>query len=263
LANPLSSDMNVLRPALLPGLLTALQRNIHHRNHDLALFEIGRVFARKQNSSVEERRVAMALTGRRQAPFWSGENRDAKLDIYDLKGCLEEFFEQFGVRGLNYVRRTEAHPFCVESALVQIGQNGIGELGLLSPVLARRYDLRDPVLVAEINLDLVLARRNTAKSFKSLPQFPAIQRDVAMLLPEATAHEAVLSVIKQAKVPNLEGVELFDVYRGENVPAGQRSVAYSMTYRNAERTLTDAEVNTAHDKLIDQLKQRLQASIRA
>ena len=130
------------------------------------------------------------------------------------------------------------------------------------PPLARQYDLRDAVLLAELNLDMLLARRNTAKSFRPLPAFPAIRRDVAMLLPEATTHEAVLQVVKQAKPANLETTELFDVFRGKNVPPGQKSMAYAFTYRHAERTLTDAEVNAAHEKLVAQLKQRLQAVVR-
>ena len=110
--------------------------------------------------------------------------------------------------------------------------------------------------------DLLLARRNTEKSFKPLPAFPTIRRDVAMLVPEALPHERVLSVVKQAKPANLESVELFDVFRGKNVPEGQKSLAYAFTYRSPERTLTDEEVNAAHQQLIAQLKESLQATIR-
>ena len=105
----------------------------------------------------------------------------------------------------------------------------------MSPALARQYDLRDAVLLAELNLDslLSLARRNASgKTFKPLPAFPAIRRDVAMLVPEATTHEAVLNTVRQAKPQNLERVELFDVFRGKNVPTGQKSMAYAFTYRN-------------------------------
>jgi phenylalanyl-tRNA synthetase beta chain len=262
LANPLSSDMSVLRPALLPGLLDALQHNVHHKNNDVALFEIGRVFSRKADGVGEARHMAVALTGRRHPTFWSGTDRDAKCDVYDLKGLIEGFLDEFGVRGLNYTRQAESPSLYLESALIQLGRQTLGELGQLSPLLARRYDLRDAVLLAELDLDLLLARRNTAKSFKPLPLFPFIQRDVAMLLPESTTHEAVLSAIKEARPQFLETVELFDVYRGQNVPGGQKSVAYSFTYRSAERTLTDAEVNAAHEKLVEQLKRRLQAVVR-
>jgi phenylalanyl-tRNA synthetase beta chain len=120
--------------------------------------------------------------------------------------------------------------------------------------LGRHYDQRAPVFLAELNLDQVLARRNTGRAFKALPAFPAIRRDVAMLVPEGTSHETIVQSVKQARPANLESIELFDVFRGKNVPAGQKSVAYAFTYRNPERTLTDAEVNSAHEKLLEQLK---------
>jgi len=265
LANPLSSDMNVLRPSLLPGLLDALRHNVSRQNADLALFELGRVFeapAGHASALREERRLAAALTGHRHPLFWSGSERDAKFDLHDLKGLLEEFFDQCGLRGLTYVRRAETTPLFLESAAIQLGKFAIGQFGLLQPALARKYDLRDPVVLAELNLDLVLARRNSAKSFRSLSAYPSIRRDVAMLVPEATTHDAVLQVAKQAKPANLESIELFDVFRGKHVPAGQKSMAYAFTYRHAERTLTDTEANTAHTQLVEQLRQKLQAVIR-
>ena len=262
LSNPLSSDMNVLRPSLLPGLLDALRHNLSHKTYDVALFEVGRVFTIVEGQRREERHVAIALTGQRASLFWSGDDREAKFDVYDLKGLLEEFLEQFGLRGLNYVRRQEPTALLLESATVNLGRFQLGEFGQLLPPLARQYDLRDAVLLAELNLDLLLARRNPAKSFRPLPAFPAIRRDVAMLVPEATTHEAVLQVVKQAKPASLEATELFDVFRGKNVPPGQKSMAYAFTYRHAERTLTDPDVNAAHEKLVEQLKQRLQAVVR-
>jgi phenylalanyl-tRNA synthetase beta chain len=262
LQRPLSSDMNVLRPSLLPGLLDSLRHNLTRQNGDVALFEIGRVFLQADGKFKEERRLAIALTGRRYAPFWSGADREAKFDIYDLKGALEEFFDQYGMRGLSWNRREPGGTFFLESAFIQLGKMPLGEAGQLSPVLQKRYDLRDAVFLAELNFDQLLARRVSAKTFKPLPTFPAIRRDVAMLVPEATAHEAVTVAVKQAKPANLEKFELFDVFRGKNIPEGQKSVAYAFTYRNAERTLTDAEVNTAHEKLIEQFKRDLSATVR-
>jgi phenylalanyl-tRNA synthetase beta chain len=289
LANPLSSDMDVLRPSLLPGLIHSLRHNISRKNYDVGLFEVGRVFkniaqtspsagspgvppggatgsrANSQAGSlryIEERRVAIALTGQRALPFWSGNERDAKFDASDLKGVLEEFFEQFGLRGMTFARQAESTALFLESATIQLGKQTLGEFGQLLPALAKGYDLRDAVLLAELNLDLLLARRNPAKSFKPLPAFPAIRRDVAMIVPEATTHDAVLQVVKQTKPLNLEAVELFDVFRGKNVPEGQKSLAYAFTYRAADKTLTDAEVNVAHTKIVETFKAQLKASVR-
>jgi phenylalanyl-tRNA synthetase beta chain len=263
LANPLSSDMNALRPSLLPGLLDSLRHNLSRKVSDVALFEVGRVFSANNGQSREERRVAIALTGRRAPTFWKGEEREATWDIFDLKGLLEGFLEQAGMRGVTYARREAGTELFLESAAVLLGGKlTLGELGQVSPAVAKRYDLRDAVLLAELNLDQILARRNPDKSFKPVPQLPSVKRDVAMLVPEAVTHEAVLSAVKRAQVQSLEKVELFDVFRGKNVPAGQKSLAYAFTYRHPERTLTDAEVNAAHDKLVAQFRQHLQAVVR-
>ena len=290
LANPLSSDMDVLRPSLLPGLIHSLRHNVSRKNYDVALFEVGRVFKNVAQTSssagspgappggatesransqagslryIEERRVAIALTGQRALPFWSGNERDAKFDACDLKGVLEEFFEQFGLRGMTFARRADPDKSgFLESATIQLGKQTLGEFGQLLPALAKKYDLRDAVLLAELNLDLLLARRNPAKSFMPLPQFPSIRRDVAMIVPEATTHDTVLQVVKQTKPANLEAVELFDVFRGKHVPEGQKSLAYAFTYRAADKTLTDAEVNAAHTKVVDALKAQLKATVR-
>ncbi len=273
LENPLSSDMDVLRPSLLPGLVHSLRHNVSRKNYDVALFEVGRVFrvgqaslpAKSQAGSlchIEERRLAFALTGQRNSAVWSGNDRDAKFDVFDLKGLIEELLEQFGIRGLSYSRRAGSTELFLESATIHLGKQQLGEVGQLLPTLAKKYDLRDAVLLAELNLDLLIARRASGKSFKALPAFPAIRRDVAMLVPEATTHEAVLQTVKQTKPANLESVDLFDVFRGKNVPEGQKSLAYAFTYRSAEKTLTDDEANVAHTKVVDALKQTLKAVIR-
>ena len=253
-----SSDMNVLRSSLLAGLLASLGHNAKHSAESISLFELGRVFVQGE----EGRRIALALTGARAPLFWSGSERDALFDLYDLKGILEEFLEQFGIRGLSYVTNNTSTPLLLESASIQSGKQLVGQLGQLLPALARHYDVRHPVLLAELNFDLLLARRNPGKGFKALPAFPSVRRDVAMVVPEETSHEAVLQVVRQAKPPNLESAQLFDVFRGQNIPAGQKSVAYAFTYRHPQRTLTDVEVNVGHEKLLADLKATLRASIR-
>jgi phenylalanyl-tRNA synthetase beta chain len=264
LDNPLSSDMDVLRPSLLPGLIHSLRHNVSRKNYDVALFEIGRVFTSVNGQTKENRSVAIAITGQRALPFWAGGERDAKFDAYDLKGLVEEFIEQFGLRGVAFGKRAESTALFFESAAVTLGGKlPLGEIGQLLPALAKKYDLRDAVFLAEFNLDLLLSKRNPAKSFKALPQFPSSRRDVAMLVPEATTHDAVLQTVKQAKAANLETVELFDVFRGKGIPAGQKSLAYAFTYRAADKTLTDAEVNSAHEKVLESLKTQLKAELRA
>lgn len=263
LSNPLSSDMNVLRPSLLPGLIHAVQHNVNHKNPDVALFEVGRVFAMHQGKVREEWRVAVALTGRRAPRFWEGGDREARADLFDLKGMLEEFFEHLGLRAVHLARRSTPTALYVESAEVLLGGKvPLGEMGLLHPVIGRRYDVREPVVLAELLVDELLGRRNADKQFKPLPAYPSVRRDLALVAPVELSHAAVLEAVRKTQTPHLEAVELFDVYRGPNLPPGQKSMAYSFTYRHAERTLTDAEVNAAQEKLVAHLKQTLGVSIR-
>lgn len=262
LRNPLSADMGVLRPSLRTGLLDVMQRNLNRKNGNLALFDLGRVFLQEGDRIIEENRLAIGLTGMRHSTFWMGEGREARYDLFDLKGMLETFFELFGIRGITFITNKPAHPPYLESAQIKLGKDVLGEIGQLSPPLAKRLDLRDAVLLAEINFDLLLERRNPEKAFKPIPAYPAIRRDLAMLIPEAVSHDEVLAVIKQAKSPHLEKVELFDVFRGKNVPEGQKSMAYAFIYRSPERTLTDAEVNGTHEKLVEALKQKAKAVVR-
>lgn len=262
LENPLSSDMNVLRPSLLPGLIESLRHNAHRQNGDVRLFEIGRVFSGGGGETTEERRLALAMTGARNHSFWSGAERDARIDFHDLKGVIEELFESLGVRGVQWGRNPQPSAEYLEQATVQIGKNPVGAAGQLNPILAKKYDLRDAVFVAEFSLDFLLTRRSGGKSLKPLTAFPAVRRDVAMLVPETVTHDQVLNVVKQAKPANLESTEIFDIFRGKNVPEGRKSVAYAFTYRGSDRTLTEAEVNSAHEKLVSRLKSELQAETR-
>jgi phenylalanyl-tRNA synthetase beta chain len=263
LANPLSSEMDVLRPSLLPGLIHSLRHNVSRKNEDVALFEIGRVFTNVNGQTKEHRSVALALTGRRAPPFWSGDERDAKFDASDLKGIVEDLLEQFGLRGITFSQRAESTAWFLASAEVTLGGKlPLGEFGQLLPASAKRDGLREAVWLAEFNLDLLISRRNPTKSFKALPQFPASRRDVAMLVAEAVTHEAVVQTIRQTRPANLETLELFDVFRGKHVPAGQKSLAYALTYRSAEKTLTETEVNAAQARVVEALKTQLHATFR-
>jgi phenylalanyl-tRNA synthetase beta chain len=205
----------------------------------------------------------MALTGQRYPSFWQGADRDALHDIHDLKGIIETFLDGFGLRGVVFRRRPDPTNIFIESATVTLGGKVVlGELGQLSPLLTHEYDLRHPAFLAELDVDQLLARRVVGRTYKPLPAFPAIRRDVALLVPESTTHDAVVTAVRQARVDNLQNVELFDVFRGKGIPQDHKSVAYALTYRSSERTLTDLEVNAAHEQVLLQLKKLPGASIR-
>lgn len=261
LTNPLSSDMDVLRPSLLPGLLTMLKHNAHHKENDAGLFEIGRVFLRKGGAPTERRTLAVALTGARSASFWNDDV--AYLDAHDLKGVVDQLLDRVGLRGLVFSRRESATDLLIDSAEVKLGGKLIvGQLGQLQPALARDFDLRHPVFLAEFDLDQLLSRRPSRSGFKSLPVHPAIQRDIAMIVSESVSHEQVLQTVKKIRPEFLESVDLFDVFRGRNIPEGRKSVAYTLTYRHGDRTLKDKEAGSSHAKVVSALRDTLNAEIR-
>ena len=263
LKNPLSSDMDVLRPSLLPGLLTSITHNINHRTPDIALFEIGRVFVPAADGKyTEQLKLAIAITGCRHTPFWSGAERDAKYDIFDMKGILEDFSDRIGLRGISFVRAEESNDLFVEWGKICQGKMELARFGQVFPPLARKMDMRDPVFLAEWNMEILLARRNPHHSFSPLGDFPSSRRDVAILVDDTVTHENVLSAVKRAKAGCLDSVELFDIFKGKGIPEGKKSMAYAFTYRSSERTLTDNEVNTAHQKILDSLQQNLKAVLR-
>ncbi|MDD2779887.1 MAG: hypothetical protein PHG93_06670, partial [Candidatus Methanomethylophilaceae archaeon] len=195
-------------------------------------------------------------------PFWSGAERTEKCDFFDLKGALEVFAERMGLKGFVFTRSEELHPLFVEWGKIVQGKAELARFGLVSPLLLRKMDMRDPVFLAEWNLDLVQARSNSSRSFKPMNDFPDSRRDVAMLVDSNVTHESVLTVVKKAKPSFLEKVELFDIFKGKGIPEGKKSMAYAFTYRHNERTLTEQEVNSDHQKVLESLQRSLHATLR-
>jgi phenylalanyl-tRNA synthetase beta chain len=189
------------------------------------LFEVGRVFAADGKESLH---LALAATGRRTTGDWE---RTERVDYFDVKGALEEL-------------------------------GAPAEVRQIPPTQARRLDLRDAVFVAELELEPVLATERVERQFRELPKFPAVVRDVALIVDDAVSHGAVMAVLEKSRNKFLERVELFDIFQGGTIPTGKKSLAYSLTFRAADRTLTDAEVNEAHKRIKRQLQETLKCEIR-
>ncbi len=234
LQNSLSADQQTLRAKLEPGLLANLRTNVSRHQYDVKLFEIGRVFGADGKESLH---LALAVTGRRQPDSWETGIREARLDHYDVKGALEEVGDALGV-----------------SITAEIRQ--------FSPIQAKRLDLRDAVCVAELDLGVLLTLQMREKTFRELPKFPAVVRDMALVVNETVSHAEIVAAIESGRNKVLERVELFDIYTGGSIPTGKKSMAYSLTFRAADRTLTDTEVNGAHEQLKRSLVQALKCEIR-
>ena len=257
LRNPLSEDHVALRPSLVPGLIAALERNIRAGAKSVRLFEVGRVFLPPDGNEI--RRLALLLCGAAQGhAHWRG-GRARPLDLFDLRGALEAI-------GLGEIilRRMENAEFALATE-VFIGEKTRGIAGQLSSAQSARAAGSMPVFGAEIDLPNEQEMLAGVKKFHELQRFPSVSRDIALLAPEALSHEKIRGVIENAREPLLAAIELFDLFTGsssENIGAGRKSLAYSLTYRDKNRTLTSDEVSAAHDRIRERLKSELDVELR-
>jgi len=262
LSNPISAEGACLRPSLLPGILQNLAHNIAHQTHDLALFEVGRAIVHAPGVPEERSQAAILLTGRPHPERFGGE-RAAVYDFYDMKGLLEGWL---GARGVGTVEcRPLSHPAfkAGQAAELVAGGVSVAQFGEVSAELTAGMRAVHPVFVALVELDRLMALPEPERRFAALPQFPSTARDISMVAPAALSHQAIVDGIRAAREPWVEVIELFDVFEDEKVLGkGRRSLAYSLTYRDRTRTLTDDEVNAAHERLKADLAKRLPVEYR-
>jgi phenylalanyl-tRNA synthetase beta chain len=260
--NPLSKESSVMRTNLTAGILRNVIFNLNHQVQDIRIFEIGRDFMPKENKLPEEtRKMAGAITGKRQAKLWENE----EFDFFDLKGILERMFEVFSLS--ESVRFEEAahirflHPGKSAKALVE-GEE-VGFFGELHPEFQGRLGISKRLYLFEIDLDKLAAyRKGTEKKFCSLPKFPSVSRDIALIVDESVAVGVIVDEIKKVKSSLIEDVSVFDVFKGEPVSKGKKSVAVSMILRASDKTLTDEEANEAQTKALKRLESAIGAELR-
>jgi phenylalanyl-tRNA synthetase beta chain len=252
LRNPLSEDHVALRPNLISGLLDVLERNIRAGAESVSIFEIGRVFI--PPAGKEERHLAILLAGNvASAPNWRSKARRA-FDMLDLKGILESVVPNLSLRAEK----------SAEFALAVDIRSGDSRIGSGGQLLADRSSASNSVVVAELDVD-GLPVAGSAKKFRELDRYPAITRDIAMIIPEKLTHAEILRVIENPSEPLLESVHLFDLFEGAEQTdsiSSRKSLAYRLTYRAKNRTLTNEEVTAAHAKIRERLKRELKVTLR-
>ena len=260
--NPISLDLGVMRPSLLPGILNTVRHNIARKNLDLALFEIGHVFCKNTEKFPEERdELAIAVTGRIHPERFSAE-RAVVADFYDLKGILESLLMARKVKNFQFRAAEDPRFLKGHCAEVLVNKRVVGVFGEVVPALTKGMRLSTPLFVAMIQLKELLTAEERTLLYDPISQFPSTSRDVAFIAPKELEHRIVVDFIQKAHLPNLERVELFDIFEGEAVGEGRKSMAYSLIFRSAERTLTDDEVNSAHEKLRQKLERGLGVELR-
>ncbi|HVO29672.1 MAG TPA: phenylalanine--tRNA ligase subunit beta [bacterium] len=263
LANPLADDQAVLRGSLLPPLLMNVARQRAHRHEDVRIFELRSTFRRRDEGKLpdESRRLTGVLSGRRAAAHWS--EGAPSLDFFDAKGVVEAFVGAFCAKTPTFSASTE--PFLVTGAQAKVEAAGrvLGVLGELHPDVLRAFDVSARAFAFDLDYEALAALAGATPHFAELARFPAIARDVALVVDEQTEVGAMLSFARNSAKKNLESVDVFDLYRGEKLGAGKKSVALGMTWRAADKTLTDDEANSLQEKLVSALVDRFHATVRA
>jgi phenylalanyl-tRNA synthetase beta chain len=252
--NPLSEDHVALRPSLITELLGVLDRNIRAGADRVAVFEIGRVFERTSDTkAAEKKRAAILLWG----PV--GKNKKREFDFFDLKGAIE-------ITRSDLSFRRGQNPNLALAVEITGGNQLIGLAGQLSNSVASKLDAHGAVFVAEVSLDFPISGLGSRATFREFGKFPAVTRDIAMIVPDALTHEQIWSVIFYSQEPLLEGVEFFDAFVGPEAEKlfgqGKKSLAYRLTYRDRSRTLTSEEVSAVHAKIRERLQRDLGAELR-
>ncbi|MDO9027184.1 MAG: phenylalanine--tRNA ligase subunit beta, partial [bacterium] len=261
LDNPLSSDLSVLRPMLLPGLLEAGQRNLNNGLNRARLFECGLVFAPGKPVPSESLKLGILACGEKENQSW--DRKPGSFDFFDLKGTLDVMFEALKIKGISYSQNFKTpKPFLHPGRSVELLLDGavIGWAGELNASVLKAWDIKEKLYCSELELEPILKLMEGAVSqFSEIPKFPAVKRDLAIMIPQPVTSREILDAITKTGGATLERAELFDLYSGDQVEKGQKSLAFSLVYRHPERTLNDAEVNQVHQEIVKVLKDKFGA----
>ncbi|MGZ5537865.1 MAG: phenylalanine--tRNA ligase subunit beta, partial [Chthoniobacterales bacterium] len=255
LRNPLSEDHVALRPSLVRGLLDVLARNLNMGANSVRLFELGAIFM--PPDAKEKRVLGFVFAGAAATqPHWRGGAK-RQLDFFDLKGAIDSV----RIRDLSF-RRAENSSYALAAEILS-GKSVIGFAGQLSSGQAAGIGARAPVFVAQVELDSLVSLGHEDKSFAEIERFPSVTRDIAMMVPEKLSHTEIMRTIFAAKESLLSEVQLFDIFQDKNaIDVGLKSMAYTLTYRDKNRTLTNDEVTVVHGRIREKLRSELGAELR-
>ncbi|MGO4888651.1 phenylalanine--tRNA ligase subunit beta [Anaerobacillus sp. MEB173] len=264
LAMPMSEDRSTMRTSLVPHLLDVLSYNHNRKINDVAVYEVGSIFLTEEEAVTkqpeEKEMVAGAYTGLWHSHLWQGEKKP--VDFFVAKGVLEGLFAQLGIDpDITFVQSKKAGLHPGRTAQILLGEQEIGYIGQIHPSLQKELDLNE-TYVFQLDLETLLTTEVDHVTYEALPRYPAMSRDIALVLDEAVAAGQVQSVIEEAGGSLLKQVAIFDLYQGEHMEEGKKSLAFSLTYFDPEKTLTDEEVTKVHENVLSSLAEKVGAVLR-
>lgn len=262
--NPLSDEYPLVRTTLLSSIFDNLARNLARKNNDVALFEVGSVFFPKALPVTELPdevvKIAGAITGRRNAQGWNQTND--MVDFYDAKGIIEELLANLRVTRYTVETGTHYAMHPGKTALFKKGRDVIATVGEVHPAVLSAYGITKPVYIFELDATIVMKYMAKDLKYKALPKYPATSRDLAMLVDVDVNAADIEKAMTKAAGQNLTQITLFDVYTGKQVEEGKKSLAFSLTFQSNDKTLTDAEIDPAIEKIVAKLQKDFNANLR-
>jgi phenylalanyl-tRNA synthetase beta chain len=258
-ANPMSREQEYLRTSLRAGLLAVLARNERYQEEGIRLFEIGKVFLPREMDLPQEKEMLCAvLSGSQRRLSW--RSKDGPVDFFVAKGVLETVLSRLGL--VASFEAGEDESLCPgRIANVVVGNEKLGVVGELHPKVSGVFELSDTVYLIEIDLDKLSSFIATLKKYQPLPRYPSTSRDIALLVDEQITYQQICAIIQSFSLVN--SVALFDLYVGEQVPAGKKSLAFRIVYQSSTHTLTDSEVDKVQEQIIGKLQRDLGATLRS
>lgn len=251
LINPLGEETSVMRTTMMPNMLEVLSTNISRKVDEALAFECGHTFATKSGLPVEETHLCVGMYGK-------------DVDFFVIKGALETILDNVGFKGYEILPENSNSTFHPgRCAKIMYNDIYIGTLGELHPSVIENYDLGQRVYVSEINLDLVFENCNRTVVYNPLPKYPSTSRDIALIVKDEVFVKQIEDIIELNGAGLVEGYKLFDVYKGSQIEEGYKSIAYSITYRSKDKTLTDEDVAKVHEKILSELSEKLNANLRS
>jgi phenylalanyl-tRNA synthetase beta chain len=262
--NPLTEDQVVLRTSLIPGLLEVMQRNLFKQIKTVKIFETGRIFLaqKEEHLPVEEEMLSGLWTGLRKDPCW--HTKDEPCDFYDLKGALEGLFEALNLMPVTFSRLESENCYYTRygySAQISCQGEAIGLVGEVHPEVLKTYDLRQIAYVFELSLTHLLALLPKRITTQAIPRFPFTTRDITLIVEDQLEAADIITTIYKLDEPLVESIYIFDVFSGDPIPAGKKSISVRITYRSKDTTLIDQDVNKIHKELTDTLLMTFKASL--
>jgi phenylalanyl-tRNA synthetase beta chain len=256
----MSTEQEYLRTSLRPGLLATLASNEKHEKDGIKLFEVGRVYLPRAHDLPEEREMLVGILGgpRLERSWLSGEDT---LDFYDAKGIVETIINRLKVKA-SFKPAEDQTLLAGKTAEIIVGGERVGVVGEVHPKTAALFEIStQPIILFEIDLVKLLSSTAAVYRYRPIPRFPGNSRDIALIVDNSLAASRVQEVLES--FPLVDQVTLFDVYVGEQVPPGKKSLALSVRFQSPERTLTDEEVNQAQQQIIDRLQRDFGATLRS